>query len=208
MRCVSTRVFPLPAPARMRSGPSVCSTASSWVGFNDSRSTAREYNSRHRPIPHRILPSQPVQEHLHTSRRLLDRYLLLPIFETLLLHRPKEDRRFVTAGIGEDRLAARREQLWYEVGESGCVLTLVEDVRGEEQVETTHARYVRLAPVENRDFRFLVQVSAGVVGCEVESGLVVVGSKDIGALGEREYGGQPDTAPQFDNECTPKISFR
>src|SRR5215216_309731 len=192
----------------MRSGPSVCSTASSWVGFNDSRSTAREYNSRHRPIPHRILPSQPVQEHLHTSRRLLDRYLLLPIFETLLLHRPKEDRRFVTAGIGEDRLAARREELWYEVGEGSNVLRLVEDVRGEDQVEGFHTRYLRLTPLENRDLRFPFEIRAGIVGCEIEGCLVVVRSKDFSALGERECGGQPDAAPQFDNARIPKISFR
>src|SRR5829696_3517422 len=134
--------------------------------------------------------------------------LLRPIFETLLLYRPKEDRRFVTARIGEDRLTAGREQLWYEVGEGGCVLTLVEDVRGEDQVESSHTRYVRLAPVEKRDLRFLVQVGAGVVGCELKSGLIVVRSKDIGALVEREYGGQPDAAPQLDNACIPKISFR
>jgi hypothetical protein len=36
----------------------------------------------------------------------------------------------------------------------------------------------------------------------------VVRSKDIGALGERDYGGQPDAAPQLDNAPIPKISFR
>jgi hypothetical protein len=149
-----------------------------------------------------------VQEHLQISTSLLHSRFYYHDFEALFLHRLEEDRRFVTAGIGEDRLAAGRKQLWYEVSEGGCVLTLVEYVRGKDQVEGPYTRYVRLAPVENRDLRFLVQVSAGVVGCEVEGGLVVVRSKDIGALGEREYGGQPDTAPQFDNERTPKISFR
>jgi hypothetical protein len=149
-----------------------------------------------------------VQEHPHISISLLHSRFHYHGFEALFLHRLEEDRRFVTAGIGEDRLAAGRKQLWYEVSEGGCVLTLVEYVRGKDQVEGPYTRYVRLAPVENRDLRFLVQVSAGVVGCEVEGGLVMVRSKDIGALGEREYGGQPDTAPQFDNERTPKISFR
>ena len=124
------------------------------------------------------------------------------------LHSFQKDLRFVAAGIGEDRLATGRKQLRYEVGESNCVLTLVEDVRGEDEVEGPHTRYVRLAPVKNRDLWFLVKVSAGVVGCEVEGGLVMVRSKDIGALGEREYGGQPDATPQLDNARIPKFSFR
>src|ERR671910_784402 len=36
-RCVSTRVFPEPAPAITSSGPSVCSTASRWAGFRLAR---------------------------------------------------------------------------------------------------------------------------------------------------------------------------
>jgi hypothetical protein len=65
-----------------------------------------------------------------------------------------------------------------------------------------------LAPVESGDLRFLVQVSVGVVNCELEGGLVVVRSKYFGALGKRKYGGQPDAAPQLDNARTPKVSFR
>src|SRR3954451_3670945 len=37
MRCVSTRVLPEPAPARMSSGPSPCRTASRCGGFRPSR---------------------------------------------------------------------------------------------------------------------------------------------------------------------------
>ncbi len=36
-RCVSTRVFPEPAPAITSSGPSVCRTASRWAGFRFAR---------------------------------------------------------------------------------------------------------------------------------------------------------------------------
>src|ERR1700674_879323 len=36
MRAVSTRVLPLPAPAKIRSGPSPCVTASRWGGFRRS----------------------------------------------------------------------------------------------------------------------------------------------------------------------------
>ena len=149
-----------------------------------------------------------MEEDLHPSRRLLDGGLFRFILEPVSLHSFQKDPRLVTARVGEDRLTAGREQLWYEAGEGSSIRTLVEDVRGKDQVEGSHTRYVRLAPVESGNLRFLVQVSAGVVGCEVEGGLVVVRSKDIGALGEREYCGQPDAAPQFDNACIPKISFR
>jgi hypothetical protein len=53
-----------------------------------------------------------------------------------------------------------------------------------------------------------VKVRAGIVGCEIEGGLVVVCSKDFGTLGEREYGGQPDAAPQLDGVSTRKVAFR
>ena len=184
----------------------MCSTASSWVGFNDSRSTGREYNSRDRPIPHQILPPQTVQEHLHRSRRLLDGDLLRYILETESLHSFQKDRRFVAAGVGEDRLASGRKQLRYEVSEGRGVLTLVENVRGKDQVEDTNTRYVRPAPVESGDLRLQTQVRTGIIGREVEGGLVVVRSKDFGALGECKYGGQPDAAPQLDNARTPKIA--
>jgi hypothetical protein len=149
-----------------------------------------------------------VQEHLHTSRRLLDGDLFRCILETESFHNFQKDRRFVTAGVGEDRLAAGRKELRYEVSESNCVLTLVEDIRGEDQVEGPHTPYVRFAPVEDGDLRFLVQVSVCVVGREVEGSLVVVRSKDFGAVGERKYGWQPDAAPQLDNALAPKISLR
>jgi hypothetical protein len=154
------------------------------------------------------LPPQPVQENLHPTRGLLDDDLFRCILVPVSLHSFKKDRRFVTAGIGEDRLTAGREQLWYEVGEGSSVLTLVEDVRGEDQVVGSNTPCIRFAPVQYRDFRFPVKVRAGIVGCEIESGLVVVCSKDFGTLGEREYGGQPDAAPQLDGVSTRKGAFR
>src|SRR3954452_6279626 len=39
MRCVSTRVFPDPAPATTSRGPWPCTTASSWSGFRPSAGT-------------------------------------------------------------------------------------------------------------------------------------------------------------------------
>jgi hypothetical protein len=130
------------------------------------------------------------------------------MLEPVSLHGFQKDRRFVTAGVGKDRLAAWREQLRYEISESNCVLTLVEDVRGEDQIERPDTLYVRFAPIENRDLRVLIQVSASVVGREVEGGLVVIRSEDFGAPGEHEYGGQPDAAPQLDGAGTGNIAFR
>ena len=153
-----------------------------------------------------MLPSQPVQEYLHRSRRLLDGDLFRCMLEPLTLHSVQKDRRLVTAGVGEDGLAVWCEQLRYEVGESDCVLTLVEDVRAEDQIERPDTLNVRFAPVEKGDLGFQVQVSAGVVGREVEGGLVVVRSKDLGALGEREDRGQPDAASQLDNVLALKTS--
>src|SRR6266581_458202 len=43
MRYVMTRVFPLPAPARISTGPSVVSTASRCCGFNSSRNDKRKW---------------------------------------------------------------------------------------------------------------------------------------------------------------------
>jgi hypothetical protein len=149
-----------------------------------------------------------VQENLHPTRGLLDDDLFRCILEPVSLHSFKKDRRFVTAGIGEDRLTAGREQLWYEVGEGSSVLTLVEDVRGEDQVVGSNTPCIRFAPVQNCDFRFSAEVRAGIVGCEIEGGLVVVCSEDFGALVEREYGGQPDAAPQLDGVSTRKVAFR
>src|SRR5208282_620888 len=43
MRNVMTRVFPLPAPARISTGPSVVLTASRCCGFSSSRNDKREW---------------------------------------------------------------------------------------------------------------------------------------------------------------------
>src|SRR3954447_6596714 len=76
MRWVSTRVLPEPAPARISSGPSPCSTASRWGGFRPARrdstrsavsgtrlilGAARELS---RAPPHQPDPRPPRQVHL------------------------------------------------------------------------------------------------------------------------------------------------
>ena len=108
----------------------MCSTASSWSSLTNPEALQQEYNSRCRPNLHEILPSQPAGA-LHTLRRLLDGDLLNRIFEALLLHRLKKIG--ASSRRGRRRSPRRRcEQLRYEVGEGGRVLTLVEDVRGED----------------------------------------------------------------------------
>ena len=123
------------------------------------------------------------------------------------LHSFQEDRRFVAAGVGEDRLATGREELRYEISQSSGVLALVEDVGGENQVEGPDTLYVRFAPVEGGDIRFQVQVRAGVVGGKVEGGLVMVCREYSCAAGERQDGGQPDTAPKLDGTVSRKVAF-
>src|SRR5919204_2513817 len=53
-RCTMTRVLPLPAPARTRSGPSPCSTASRWASLRPSRmgvsTVARYHNGMAPPV--------------------------------------------------------------------------------------------------------------------------------------------------------------
>src|SRR6266566_3118953 len=51
MRRVMTRVLPLPAPARMRSGPSVCITASRWAGVRSASKSCSAAGIRRPPFP-------------------------------------------------------------------------------------------------------------------------------------------------------------
>src|SRR5215204_5791229 len=68
------------------------------------------------------LTPQPVQEHLDSPRALLDRGLLCRVLKALLFHSVQKDRRFVAAGVGEDRLAAWREELRDEISEAEAFL--------------------------------------------------------------------------------------
>src|ERR671933_2545407 len=114
MRYVSTRVFPLPAPARMRSGPSVCSTASSCVEFSESRSTREGV---YQPPP-RLTP-EPMHQHSYPPPALLHHQRLHRVLESLPLHQLEKGGRVLALRIGEDGLAARRDQAWDEVREGG-----------------------------------------------------------------------------------------
>jgi hypothetical protein len=147
-----------------------------------------------------------MQEHLHSSRALLDRGLFRHVLEPEFLHSFQEHWRFVAAGVGEDRLAAGREELRYENSKGSGVLTFVEDIRGEDQVEGPETLHARFAPLEGRHLRFQIQVRAGVVDRKVEGSLVVIGSEYARAPGQRQDGRQSDAAPQLDGVGTRKVA--
>lgn len=148
-----------------------------------------------------------MQEHFHLSRTLLHHRIFRRILETLLLHRFQEDRSFVSAGVGEDRLAAWREELGYEIRQGRGVLAFVENISGENEVVDAKTPDIRLAPVEHGDLGFPLQVRAGVVGGEVEGGLVVIGREYFRAAGEGDDGGQPHAATQLDGALAGEVSF-
>jgi hypothetical protein len=149
-----------------------------------------------------------VQEHLHHSRALLDRDLFYLVLEPEFLDRPQKDGGFVAAGICEDRLSAGSEEPGNQLGEGRGVLAFVEHIRCENEVERSQIFDVRRAPVEEGRVGFLVQVGAGVVGGEVEGGLVMVCGEYHRAAGEGDEGGQPDAAPEFDGPRAGEVEFR
>ena len=147
-----------------------------------------------------------MQENLYRSRALLYRRILCRVLEPASFHSFQKDRRFVATGIGDNRLAAWREEPRYEVSEGGGVLALVENIRSDNQVEGPQTPYVRFAPVEAGDLRFQIKVRAGIEGCEIEGGPVVVCREHSCAAGECRNGGKPDTAPQLDGVPAPQIA--
>jgi hypothetical protein len=63
-------------------------------------------------------------------------------------------------------------------------------------------------PVEERGLWLPAEVRAGVVGGEVEGGLVVVRGEYRGAPGERDDGWQPYAATQLDGASTSQVASR
>jgi hypothetical protein len=149
-----------------------------------------------------------MQEHLHPPRALLDRDLFQRVLEPMFLHRLEKDRRFVSAGVGEDRHPTGPEEPGHQIGEGSGILAFVEDVGGEDEVERSHAPNVRRAPVEEGRIWLPAQVHAGVVGREVEGCLVVVCRQHRCTAVERNESRQPDAASQLDDSCPIKVAFR
>lgn len=149
-----------------------------------------------------------MQEYLHVFRASFNHHILRKILKPVSLHRPQKVRRFVAAGVGEERLSAWREELRYQVGEGLGVLAFVEHVGGENEVESSDTPDVRRAPVEEGRIWLPTQVLTGIVGGEIEGGLVVVCRQYRRAAGERDDGGQTDAAPEFDGAGTSKVALR
>jgi len=63
-------------------------------------------------------------------------------------------------------------------------------------------------PVEERGLRLPAEVRTGVVGREVEGGLVVVGRENSGAAREGYDGGEPDAAPELDDSPAGQVLAR
>jgi hypothetical protein len=132
----------------------------------------------------------PTLSHHHFLRRVL---------ESPMLHQLEKRRRFLAPGIGEDGLAVRREQFWDELHEDWSVPPLVEYVGGEGEIESSETFRIRRMPVEERGLGRALQVRPGVVGGEIEGGLVVVGREHSCAASEGDDGREPDAAAELDS---------
>jgi hypothetical protein len=149
-----------------------------------------------------------VHQHLDPSPTLLHPHALRPVLESAVLHQLEKRRRGLASGVGEQGLAVRREQLGDEIREGRGVPPLVEHVGGEDTFEGSEALRLRRVPVEERGLRLAAQVRPGVVGGEVEGGLVVVRRENFGAAGESDDGREPDAATELDGALAGQIFLR
>jgi hypothetical protein len=125
----------------------------------------------------------------HSLSALLHFHALRRVLESPSLHQLHKRRRVVAARVGENGLAARREQRGDEVAQSRDAARLVEHVGGENEVEGTEAFRLRRVPVEERGLRLPAEVGPGVIERKIEGGLVVVGRENLRAAGEGCDGG-------------------
>jgi hypothetical protein len=182
----------------------VCSTASSWVGFRDSSNTDKKLYQQGALDP----APKPVYEHLHLSPTLLHGRAFHRGPEPPSSQSLEKRRRGWSAGVCEERLSTRREQSRDQAREGRGVPSLVEHVGGEDQVECPKATEPWREPVEERGLRFPAQVGAGIVGYEVEGGLVVVGREDFRAAVQRHDGWKPHAAPELDGVIAAQVLAR
>jgi hypothetical protein len=139
---------------------------------------------------------------------LLYLHFLGRVFESPLLHQLEKDQRILAPGVGEDGLTARLEQFGDQVREGQSVPPLVEYVGGEEEIEGSETLRIRRVPVEERGLRLAIQVRPGVVGGEIEGGLVVVRRDNRGAAPEGDDAREPDTAAELDGALAGQVFLR
>ncbi len=149
-----------------------------------------------------------MHQHLYPSPALLHHHVLRLVLETPFLHQLEKQRRVLAPGVGEDGLAARREQSGDEVCEGRGVPPLVEHVGGEDEAECSEALRMRRVPVEERGLRLAAQVRPGVVGGEIEGGLVVVRRENFCAASEGDDGREPDAAAELDGAPAGQVFLR
>jgi hypothetical protein len=149
-----------------------------------------------------------MHHHPDLSSALLHHHAPGRVLEPALLNQPEEQWRVLAPGVGEDGLAARREQLGHEIRERWNAPPLVEHVGGEDEVEGPEPLHVGRVPVEERGLRFQAQVRPGVVDREVEGGFVVVGREDSCATREGGNGGEPDAAAELDGAPAGQVFAR
>jgi hypothetical protein len=88
------------------------------------------------------------------------------------------------------------------------VPSLVEYVGGKDEVEGSGAFRIRRVPVEERGLWLAAQVRPGVMGGEIEGGLVVVRRENVCAAGEGNDGGEPDATTELDGALAGEVFVR
>ncbi len=149
-----------------------------------------------------------MHQHPDPSPALLHHYALRRVLEPPLPHQLEEQRRVLAPGVGEDGLAARREQRGDDIREGRNAPPLVEHVGGEDEVEGPEPLHVGRVPVEERGLRLPAQVRPSVVDREVEGGFVVVGRENSCAAREGDDGGEPDAAAELDGAPAGQVFAR
>ncbi len=150
-----------------------------------------------------------MHQHLSdTSPALVHHHALRRNPESLFPHQLKKKWRALAPGTSEDGLAARGEQPGDEVREGQGIPPLVEHVGGEDAFEGSEALRLRRAPVKESSLWLLAQVRPGVVGGEIEGGLVVVRRENLSAACESDDGREPDAATELDGALASQIFSR
>ena len=149
-----------------------------------------------------------MHQHPDLPSALLHYHFLRRVVEIPCLHQLKKQGRVLAPRVGEEGLAARREQPGGEAREGRGVAMLVEHVGGEHEVEASEAPRIRHVPVDERRLQLAAQVRSGIVEGEVEGGLVVVGRENLRAAGAGDDAREPDTAAELDGALASKVFAR
>ena len=149
-----------------------------------------------------------MHEHRYSSPALLHQCALRRVLESSRLHLLEEQRRVPAPGVGENGLAAWREQPGHEIREGRYAPPLVEQVGAQDEFEGPEPLHDGGVPVEERSLRFQAKVRPGVMEREVEGCFVVVGRENPCATPEGCDGGEPYAAAELDGAPAGKVLLR